>query len=120
MAGNNVSQRSYNSRIIAICFISELAKRRAWRERRHRLLAFHVFTLHQLLAASAPAQEQDPDGPELRASHLRQAQATITEVHQALFTYEQTRPFRVECVADSLAPDLFDIFRRGGMAWLGR
>ena len=76
MAGNNVSQRSYNSRIIAICFVSELAKRRAWRERRHRLLAFHVFTLHQLLAASAPAQEQDPDGPEPRALRLRQAQAT--------------------------------------------
>ena len=101
----SASQRLHGSRLIALCFISELRRRRAWRAKRYEILGFYVLALRNLVAPEGQAVAQpSPD-------RVVEGQAAAATVLQALYDLEAESPHRIECVANSLEVDVFhDLF----------
>ena len=109
MAENRAaSQILPGSRVIALCFISELRQRAAWRHKRSQIFAFYCTAVARTLTQAEP-------GTDFAAPPGYTHEAVVAAILQSLVDHEEARPFRIDCVANSLQADLLDGLRHEGV-----
>ena len=108
---SSVRDKLVYSRVIAVSFVAELLKRRAWRERLYRIRAIHTLALAEYLAtvqwaceylalAESLQEPIDQFSTALRDSRVRQAEQVLTAVLQVHSGHVEERPFCIRCCAD--------------------
>ena len=117
---SSYSQRVAKSRLIALCFVAELQKRRAWRIKCRQLLGFYSLAVAHSISPGSSSGEAVSD---ISALSVIQRQAVVEAVFQALRDHEEVRPFRINCASDTYEPsllacvdDTLSLLRENGIA----